>query len=1257
MPTFSVRLLFKHSPLVLFIPLLLILFVTFGAQKALAAEPSAPVLTLDNPNETTSSTSFDFTGTVTDETGIQGVRAVLDNTTPYIPCTLGGASEDLERTFTCSLTGLSVGSHSVIIMAVDTLNNRTDRDQSITTSLEVITPTPSETPAPSSNNSSINIPSTYINIGTPRGMVTLPNGNIWYVDNLNTRIVQFNPTTNTIIRTVGRSGSAEGEFDWRIYDIATDPDGNLYVLASSNSVYKLDPNGGFLGIYDLNNISGNNCWDPHGIVYDAHSDSFYVTSLQDYNVTQYSRNMEYLGKFGSQGSAVGQFDTPWGITTDAAGRIYVVDALNYRVQVFNPDYSPAFQITTWDDGVDSARTFSWPRTVMVSNDGTINVTTGGNDHTIVQFDTNGGYIRTWTQVGDGRLSDMSDPEFMAKDASGNIYVSDSNLNAITKYSGTGTYISTKRNTMLTDGKLYYPMDVAYGPNNDLFVLDGPNADINRIQEFSNSGSYLGTILTSGESQLGRDCEYITSDQSNNLWVSCGWEIEVFSKVINTWTLTKTIAAHFDVDPGWGGLGGIAFNGNDLYVPNMRDLDVQKYTFNSGTGNYDYVESYGAGWDRQGDPVDAPANVLTAPHAVAIDSRGHLFVADWKSVKEYNETGTFVKNLDLNTDEFRGVMVDPSSQNVYVVDTSSSKIYVVDNVTGLKIGEPIGAPEGNNSGGSGQLQFSFPRGIKLNPVNSTLTVADTENSRVQSLTIGTRILNLIPSASVLIRTATGNESTAMNDHAGESLSDQAWDPESEDLADIPARLMFGDYVVADFTVDLTVDRDWSSVNVQTLPGDSKALVVNLNQTTAPGISDTHSLYVYRYSNQTSVNVCPDATTLTDVVPDCSNEYSLQQGDSGLTAVSISGKNYWKIDGLTGTGAFSTLFETGFELKDLMNREQINTTSSHDLTFGSTYDLTHDGDTLTVTFNDAWDLSGLGIGDLSLVNGSTPVTLSGSGPGTNTWGVVIDSGLNTITFTAPTGGTGYITGGATIHLLIADGAVVNPVEAGTYEINMRLVSDDGLGGQNVEVGSVNVPIVDSDQVDITGYVNNYLAFDIDTGIAGDTECGPTDCLIYGGGAAGTNYTVDLGELTSTAVNKSQDEVTHTGGSGAINSIYLDLTSNALNGTMVNVTSANGGLQGPNSLIASVVAGQNITANSGKYGFDLPESSSLHGNVYTSDGCTDPDMYCALVAEPTWVFNATGPVDGARVRMDIAAAAAYTDSPGTYTDTLTFVATGTF
>jgi hypothetical protein len=111
------------------------------------------------------------------------------------------------------------------------------------------------------------------------------------------------------------------------------------------------------------------------------------------------------------------------------------------------------------------------------------------------------------------------------------------------------------------------------------------------------------------------------------------------------------------------------------------------------------------------------------------------------------------------------------------------------------------------------------------------------------------------------------------------------------------------------------------------------------------------------------------------------------------------------------------------------------------------------------------------------------------------------------------------------------------------------------------------------------------------------------------------------------------------------------------MVNVTSANGGLQGPNSLIASVVAGQNITANSGKYGFDLPESSSTHGTVYTSDGCTDPDMYCALVAEPTWVFNVNGPVDGARVRMDIAAAAAYTDSPGSYTDTLTFVATGTF
>lgn len=41
----------------------------------------------------------------------------------------------------------------------------------------------------------------------------------------------------------------------------------------------------------------------------------------------------FLRSFGSQGTADGRFNYPWGITTDALGFIYVCDKENHRVQV------------------------------------------------------------------------------------------------------------------------------------------------------------------------------------------------------------------------------------------------------------------------------------------------------------------------------------------------------------------------------------------------------------------------------------------------------------------------------------------------------------------------------------------------------------------------------------------------------------------------------------------------------------------------------------------------------------------------------------------------------------------------------------------------------------------------------------------------------------------------------------------------------------------------------------------------------------
>ena len=45
----------------------------------------------------------------------------------------------------------------------------------------------------------------------------------------------------------------------------------------------------------------------------------------------------FIGQFGSPGTGEGQFNSPWGITVDSDGFVYVADHKNHRVQKLDAD--------------------------------------------------------------------------------------------------------------------------------------------------------------------------------------------------------------------------------------------------------------------------------------------------------------------------------------------------------------------------------------------------------------------------------------------------------------------------------------------------------------------------------------------------------------------------------------------------------------------------------------------------------------------------------------------------------------------------------------------------------------------------------------------------------------------------------------------------------------------------------------------------------------------------------------------------------
>ena len=52
----------------------------------------------------------------------------------------------------------------------------------------------------------------------------------------------------------------------------------------------------------------------------------------------------FISAFGSKGVSEGQFDSPWGITIDKDGKVYVADFGNHRVQKFSADGKFELQI-------------------------------------------------------------------------------------------------------------------------------------------------------------------------------------------------------------------------------------------------------------------------------------------------------------------------------------------------------------------------------------------------------------------------------------------------------------------------------------------------------------------------------------------------------------------------------------------------------------------------------------------------------------------------------------------------------------------------------------------------------------------------------------------------------------------------------------------------------------------------------------------------------------------------------------------------
>jgi DNA-binding beta-propeller fold protein YncE len=183
----------------------------------------------------------------------------------------------------------------------------------------------------------------------------------------------------------------DGSFMWPTA-IALDKSGNVYVADEwyhRISIFTKD--GQWLGKWGTPGAAAGQLNRPSGLAFDA-DDNLYVVDSLNHRVQRFTTEGKFLATWGSPGSGVGEFDMPSGIAVDSKGQVYVTDWRNDRVQKFTADGRFVMQFGSSGAGEGE---FNRPTGIAVDKAGVIYVADWRNDRLQV-FDVEGDFITQLT---------------------------------------------------------------------------------------------------------------------------------------------------------------------------------------------------------------------------------------------------------------------------------------------------------------------------------------------------------------------------------------------------------------------------------------------------------------------------------------------------------------------------------------------------------------------------------------------------------------------------------------------------------------------------------------------------------------------------------------------------------------------------------------------------------------------------------------------------------------------------------------------
>ncbi len=248
---------------------------------------------------------------------------------------------------------------------------------------------------------------------------------------------------------------------------------------------------------------------PYGVAIDS-TGNFYIADTANHCIRKITSTGVVTTLAGSASGTSGfvnatgtaaRFNSPYGIAVDTSGNVYVGDSLNMVIRKI----TSVGVVTTLAggaggigavDGTGTAAKFDQPQGVAIDSSGNLYVADSQN--CAVRKVTSAGVVTTLAgstsatcgfQDGTGTAARFTQPGGIAVDSSNNVYVGDTNNNAIRKITSAGVVTTLAGSTSGASGfvngtgtasRFNQPYGISVDSTGNLFVADSTNNAIRKV---------------------------------------------------------------------------------------------------------------------------------------------------------------------------------------------------------------------------------------------------------------------------------------------------------------------------------------------------------------------------------------------------------------------------------------------------------------------------------------------------------------------------------------------------------------------------------------------------------------------------------------------------------------------------------------------------------------------------------------------------------------------------------------------------------